>query len=194
MVLEHQFLTDMTDREEREIRFHHVFDSSIMMIQRCTVAVKDKTSTDGICLMNMPMGEKIFILGETVENRVIRFGLTSKDPKEIILPFERENLLNYVRMPCSCFVGRFNSYFSLNGNGVLECCNQLCDKHCYLSDCNVISFEGHKSHFLYFCDLSTTVPIWLVFLLPKEGGFVQISKQEITPSMKYVDFLNHDWY
>lgn len=65
LVLDHQFLSDMAEREQRDIRFHHVFDSTIMMIEKCTVAVKDKKSGDGIFFMNLPMvvGEKIFIHG-----------------------------------------------------------------------------------------------------------------------------------
>lgn len=144
--------------------------------------------------MNLPMvvGEKIFIRGETVENRVIRFGLTNKDPKQIILPYERDNILSEVINPCPCLANIFNSNISLNENGSLQC----------FTDCrsSVLSIfplwlPHHHSKIVYFANLSTNVPIWLVFVLPKEGGCIQISKQENTPSlMNFIHFWNHGWF
>ena len=162
----------MADREQREIRFHHVFDSTIMMIEKCTVAVKDKRSGEGIFFMNLPIvvGEKIFILGAKLKNCIIKIGLTNKDPKQIKLEDEREGILNEVLQP-NCLNLKdsviFYACISLNQNGSLEFTVPSCK-------C--------RPHILNFPNLSTHVPIWLVFVLPEFGRFLEISKEEITNS------------
>lgn len=140
------------------------------MIQRCTVAVKDKRRGDGIVFMNLPMvvGEKIFIHGGAMENRLIKIGLTNKDPNQIRLQDERENILREVMQPkCNRLKVRFYACISLNRSGSLE----INVPSCYC-----------LHHVLFFANLSTNSPIWLVFVLPEGGRFVEISKQELTHS------------
>ena len=172
LVLEHQFLTDMADRKQREVRFHHVFDSSIMMIEGCTVAVKQNESRYGIFFMNLPMvvGEEIFIHRKVFRYCGIKFGLTNKDPNHIRLQDERENILREVKeLICPSMKDSFNACISLGKNGLLEFIVRFCD--CY-------------DHILSFANLATNDPIWLVFVLPDEGQFVQISKQIINTPFK----------
>lgn len=140
------------------------------MMERCTVAVHDKTSGDGIFYMNFPiiMGENIFICGKT-KGSWIKIGLTNKGPSQSRLQNERWGITDAFQEGCCYFLNdKFYACISLNKDESLDASLELTvnDGLCHVHEFPKVSFN---------------TAIWLVFMLYSEGH-VQISDRKITDS------------
>lgn len=135
-------------------------------MERCTVAVHDKTSGDGIFYMNFPMimGQNIFICGKT-KGPWMKIGLTNKDPSHSRLQNERGGITDEFQSGCCSYLyGKFYASISLNKDSSLE-----------------LSVNDGECHAHLFRKVSYDNAIWLVFMLSTEGH-VHISDRKVTYS------------
>ena len=147
-----------------DISFHHWYPSSVVMFEKNTVAFRRWGGINGVCFTNRPLqrGEEIFVHKANLASKILKFGLTNKDPETLNRSDEFADLskIQYHEMPWpseeKCF-----ACFSLTGNSSLMVSFDDCKQ-----DQKEFSFEN----------LSAKNPLWLTFDMFEIGDVYQLSK------------------
>ena len=155
--------------EDQEIKFHHTYDSSLVMIEKCTIAFKAWIEGNGICFMSRPIvtGEKIFISINYFDSKCLKLGLTSKDPSTISLPEDSVEISSTLQSVD--FRSRV-AYIVLKENGSLSVC-----------------FDGSDLPQHDFKRVITDGPLWLVFEICHGRNAIQLSRSRKTFPKAYED-------
>ena len=168
------------NHEHDEISFHYWYPSSIVMFEKNTVAFRRWEGKNGVCFMNRPLqrGEEILVHRTSLSSKILKFGLTNRDPETLNWSDDFADLSNvqYHEKTWSpnekCYIR-----FSLSGNTSLTV--SLDDSQ---QDLQVFSFEN----------VSANVPLWLLIDLFEIGDVYQISKKKTSTfqniSQTYLSF------
>lgn len=163
-----------------EISFHHWYPSSTVMFEKNTVAFRRWEGKNGVCFMNRPLqrGEEIFVHRTSLSSKILKFGLTNRDPETLNWSDEFADLSN-VQYHEKTWPPKEKCYirFSLSGNTSLTV--SLDDSQ---QDLEVFSFEN----------VSSNDPLWLLIDLIEIGDVYQISKKKTSTfqnlSQTYLSF------
>lgn len=169
-----------------EISFHHWYPSSVVMLEKNTVAYRRYGGQNGVCFMNRSLNrrEEIFVHKISVSSKILKFGLTNRDPKTLNWS-EKFADLSGIQYHEIAWPPERKCYacFSLSGNSSLT-----------------VSFDdsGRNQQVYEFNNVTGNNPLWLAVDICEIRDIYQISKK-ITPTLhnlpqNYVHPWLWPWY